>query len=262
MTIRSISATFALAALAVTACTGAKERSPGEVLSQDSALAGSVRQADTSAYSEAADVAMAFDPDSARPTPGTVPTPGTQPAVPMRVKPAATQAGASPPARAPMRPAPATIHPEPIPQARMTPAPAPARAPAREPELAPPVTESPSSAATLLREREPCASPAAPDQRRCLLLHLSRSDVTLDRNYQALIASMKREAGTPAGAKEPESVQQLRVAQRAWLVYRDTECRRRNRGREGPLWAPTRAQCLGEFSAQRAEELAKALARR
>jgi uncharacterized protein YecT (DUF1311 family) len=51
------------------------------------------------------------------------------------------------------------------------------------------------------------------------------------------------------------------VAQRSWLVYRDTECRRRNRGKEGPLWAPTRAECLAEFSGQRANELSAALAK-
>lgn len=96
-----------------------------------------------------------------------------------------------------------------------------------------------------------------PDQRQCLLAYLARSDVTLDRNYQATIRRLKSEAGTPAGAPEPESVQRLRVAQRAWLVYRDTECRNRNRGQEGPLWAPVRARCLGEFSQARADELAK-----
>jgi uncharacterized protein YecT (DUF1311 family) len=107
-----------------------------------------------------------------------------------------------------------------------------------------------------------CASPAMPDQRRCLLTYLSRSDVTLDRNYQALIAALKREAGpTPAG-REPATVLRLRTAQRNWLVYRDDECRRRNEGKEGPLWAPTRAECLAEYSGQRAQELANALAAR
>jgi uncharacterized protein YecT (DUF1311 family) len=91
------------------------------------------------------------------------------------------------------------------------------------------------------------------------MLHLARSDVALDHTYRALIAQMKRAAGTSAGAKEPESVHQLREAQRAWLIYRDTECRRRNRGKEGPLWAPVRAQCLGEFSGNRQVELARAL---
>jgi uncharacterized protein YecT (DUF1311 family) len=54
-------------------------------------------------------------------------------------------------------------------------------------------------------------------------------------------------------------VERLRVAQRAWLVYRDTECRRRNHGHESTLWAPVRAQCLGEFSAAREQELASQL---
>jgi uncharacterized protein YecT (DUF1311 family) len=102
-----------------------------------------------------------------------------------------------------------------------------------------------------------CSSPASADQRRCLLAYLSRSDVTLTRNYQARIAEMKRDAGTAPGSPEPPSVQRLRQAQRAWLVYRDTECRNRTRGQEGPLWAPTRARCLAEYSAARARELSQ-----
>jgi len=107
-----------------------------------------------------------------------------------------------------------------------------------------------------------CASPAMPDQRRCLLSYLARTDVTLDRNYQALITALKREAGTPPGGPEPATVLRLRTAQRNWLVYRDDECRRRNEGKEGPLWAPTRAECLAEYSGQRSQELANALASR
>jgi uncharacterized protein YecT (DUF1311 family) len=107
-----------------------------------------------------------------------------------------------------------------------------------------------------------CASPALADQRRCLLSYLAHSDVTLDRNYQALITQLKREAGAPASGKEPATVLRLRTAQRNWLVYRDNECRRRNEGKEGPLWAPTRAQCLAEYSGQRAKELANALSTR
>ena len=104
-----------------------------------------------------------------------------------------------------------------------------------------------------------CASPALADQRRCLLSYLARSDLALDRNYQALITALKREAGAPARGTEPATVLRLRTAQRNWLVYRDNECRRRNEGKEGPLWAPTRAQCLAEYSEERAKELANAL---
>ena len=87
-----------------------------------------------------------------------------------------------------------------------------------------------------------CASPARDDQQRCLHGYLAKSDVVLDRSYQALITRLKAEAKTKAGAPEPPSVQRLRDAQRAWLVYRDDECRKRTVEREGPLWAPVRAQ--------------------
>lgn len=119
-----------------------------------------------------------------------------------------------------------------------------------------PVARTPANAAP-----QPCDSPSTADQRRCLMSYLARSDVGLDRTYQSLIAEMKRRAGTNAGDAEPDEVTRLRVAQRAWLVYRDTECRRRNRGKEGPLWAPVRAQCLGEFSGERQDELAGSLSK-
>ena len=107
-----------------------------------------------------------------------------------------------------------------------------------------------------------CASPAREDQQRCLMGYLAKSDLMLDRYYQALILRLKSESGTKAGASEPPSVQRLRSAQRAWLVYRDDECRKRTRASEGPLWAPVRAKCLAEYSALRARELDDALAKR
>ena len=92
--------------------------------------------------------------------------------------------------------------------------------------------------------------------------YLAKSDALLDRYYQALILRLESEAGTTSRSAEPASVQRLRTAQRAWLVYRDDECRKRTRAREGPLWAPVRAQCLAGYSAVRAQELRDALARR
>ena len=294
MTTRSLSTTLAIAVLFVSGCgDGTQEQSPGEVLARDSSLASDLKQADTSAFAEAADVAMAFDPDSAMPpvetaTPAREPVtpPAPEPdrapptavaSVPMRVnrtsppavspspsRPAPSRPAPSRPTQ--MRPTPATIHPDPIPERGISSTPGNLVASNR-------ATPARSNAATILERvpgatlppagsDKPCASPDAPNQRRCLMLHLARSDVMLDRTYQSLIADMKRAAGTPVGAKEPASVEQLRVSQRAWLVYRDTECRRRNRGKEGPLWAPVRAQCLGEFSGQRTEELAQALKER
>jgi uncharacterized protein YecT (DUF1311 family) len=255
MTIRTLSLAVAFAAVGAACGDDTEQQSPGEVLARDSSLASDLKQADTSAFAEAADVAMAFNPDSAMPGP-------TNPAVPMRIDrgapaapaaPAPRPAAAEPAVRPPMRPVPATIHPDPIPTRRL-----------------PTARDGGSSASTILEKvpgaalppvsrSAPCASPATSDQRRCLMMHLARSDVGLDRTYQALIAALKREEGTPLGAKEPESVHQLRVAQRAWLVYRDTECRQRNRGKEGPLWAPVRAACLAEFSGAREEELGRLL---
>jgi uncharacterized protein YecT (DUF1311 family) len=78
----------------------------------------------------------------------------------------------------------------------------------------------------------------------------------MNRIYRALITEMRLQEGTRPGAKDPASVQRLRVAQRAWLVQRDTECRRRGRGREGARWARPRVRCLGNFANQRANELA------
>lgn len=107
-----------------------------------------------------------------------------------------------------------------------------------------------------------CASPAREDQQRCLLGYLAKSDAALERSYQSLIDRLKTEAGTKAKGPEPLSVQRLRNAQRAWLVYRDDECRKRTAAREGPLWAPVRAPCLAEYSTLRARELDDALAKR
>jgi len=127
-------------------------------------------------------------------------------------------------------------------------------------DLATPAASSSASAEGYLGPA--CASPALPDQRRCLSAYLARSDVTLDRHYQSLIAALKREAGKQAGDREPPTVVRLRTAQRNWLVYRDDECRRRSAGTEGPLWAPTRAKCLAEYSALRTQELENALSSR
>lgn len=107
-----------------------------------------------------------------------------------------------------------------------------------------------------------CASPARDDQQRCLQGYLAKSDLVLDRYYQALILRLKSEAGSKSGAAEPPAVRRLRDAQRAWLVYRDDECRKRTSAREGPLWAPVRAKCLSEYSSLRARELDDALTKR
>lgn len=101
-----------------------------------------------------------------------------------------------------------------------------------------------------------CTSPTQENQSECIRVSIAAADARLNRIYRALITEMRRKEGVPAGSKDPASVQRLRVAQRQWLVYRDNECRRLGRGKEGALWARPRARCLGQFSARRANELA------
>lgn len=132
---------------------------------------------------------------------------------------------------------------------------------------APATTSSVSNVATSSPSAEgylgpSCASPVPDDQQRCLLGYLAKSDLALDRKYEALISRLKAEAGSRGRAPEPLPVQRLRAAQRAWLVYRNDECRKRTIDREGPLWAPVRAQCLAEYAAFRTRELDDALAKR
>jgi uncharacterized protein YecT (DUF1311 family) len=104
-----------------------------------------------------------------------------------------------------------------------------------------------------------CASPRAADQQRCLTVYLASYDARLNRTYQSLVDALVRQAGTPTGAAEPQSVRRLRAAQRAWLQRRDAECRASGRITEGPLWAPSRARCLGDQATQREHELAAEL---
>jgi uncharacterized protein YecT (DUF1311 family) len=117
-------------------------------------------------------------------------------------------------------------------------------------------TAKPKAAAPKLSGARACSSPTQENQSECIRVLIAAADTRLNRIYRALITEMRRQEGVPPAAKDPPSVQRLRVAQRAWLVYRDSECRRRGRGKEGKLWARPRARCLGEFSGRRANELA------
>jgi uncharacterized protein YecT (DUF1311 family) len=141
------------------------------------------------------------------------------------------------------------------------PAPAPAPPPARSAVTAPPPaepsreTEVPKKAAVKLTGTRACNATGLENQSECLRALLPAADARMNRIYRALITEMRRQEGVPRGAKDPASVQRLRVTQRAWLVSRDTECRRRGKGKEGARWARPRVRCLGDFANRRANEL-------
>ncbi len=128
------------------------------------------------------------------------------------------------------------------------PAPAPAPPPARE-------VETPKKAAARLTGTRACNATGLENQNECLRALLPAADARMNRIYRALITEMRLKEGVKGNAKDPASVQRLRVAQRAWLVSRDTECRRRGKGKEGARWARPRVRCLGEFANRRANEL-------
>ena len=130
------------------------------------------------------------------------------------------------------------------------PAPQSATPPARPPVL------STRAAVPRLTGTRACSSPSPANQSECVKVTLAATDMRLNRIYRALMTEMRRQEGVARGAKDPPSVQRLRVSQRSWLVYRDNECRRRGRGKEGALWARPRVRCLGQFSVRRANELA------
>lgn len=125
-----------------------------------------------------------------------------------------------------------------------------------KPTAGPSAPKKAAAPAPRLTGTRACSSPTQDNQSECIRVSIAAADARLNRIYRALITEMRRKEGVPPGAKDPASVQKLRVAQRQWLVYRDNECRRLGRGKEGALWARPRARCLGQFSARRANELA------
>jgi uncharacterized protein YecT (DUF1311 family) len=168
-------------------------------------------------------------------------------------------------APSPARPSTGTVAPAaPAPSPRPS-APPPAavpKSPSRAAPLSPSsssrsrTTSTRSSAAARRKSRDPCDSPLLRDQQACVHETLADADKRLNGIYRSLITEMRHREGVTAGRKDPPSVERLRVAQRAWLLDRDTECRRRGRGKEGALWARPRVECLREFSTRRANELA------
>lgn len=111
---------------------------------------------------------------------------------------------------------------------------------------------------TTASERRPtdrCSSSNQDDQQACFSAAKARNDAELDRAYGDVIASMRRRANVGDSDPDPETVRDLRAAQRRWVDERDAECRRRGEGREGAQWAQSRAQCFAEFSAERTRQL-------
>jgi uncharacterized protein YecT (DUF1311 family) len=118
----------------------------------------------------------------------------------------------------------------------------------------------PAVAAPHIEPSPSCNSPAAADQRQCLMSYIAISDTGLNRIYKELIAELRRRAGAGEGDPDPEQVRRVREGERAWVAFRDKECLERSRATEGKLWALPRAKCLAEYSRVREAQLAEMLA--
>lgn len=235
--VQTVSAAFF--AVAMGACDSGKPSHTADELADDSALA--------------ADLALANRDTLLVDSIGALPPSMPQASDTMLAVPDSTVAVAKP-ATSPAVTSPGSLEGASRTKPPITPAPAPAK---------PTVTTTPAPSAPPVVSNAPkltgmraCNSPTLENQSECIRVSIAAGDARLNRIYRALITEMRRQEGVPGGAKDPPSVQRLRVAQRAWLVFRDTECRRRGRGKEGALWARPRGRCLAQFSAQRANELA------
>jgi uncharacterized protein YecT (DUF1311 family) len=106
-----------------------------------------------------------------------------------------------------------------------------------------------------------CAIAAAADQRACLDAYIAQGDAPLMQAFDALVVEMRRVAGTPPGALDPQTVDRVRVEQRAWLSIRNAECPRTRPAGSEPFWAQSRSECFVEMSASRTAELRDAVKR-
>ncbi|HET7458953.1 MAG TPA: protein kinase [Gemmatimonadaceae bacterium] len=98
-----------------------------------------------------------------------------------------------------------------------------------------------------------CRSAAPRDQRACFTALLADRDAPLNAAYVQLVRELRR--------VDPAAVAPLRGEETRWLADRDATCARDGRGREGALWAPSRAACLGDAADRRAAELSTRLSR-
>jgi uncharacterized protein YecT (DUF1311 family) len=243
----------ALAAFAIytTACDSGQPSRTADELAADSALAADLALANRDTL--LVDSIGAYrEPDAAErdtTTPVVAPAPASAPATVREQARFGDVVGSGSTAPKATAPAPVVEAPQPSTPAVTPPAPV---------NTAPATTTAPkpAAAAPKLSGTRACSSPTQENQSECIRVSIAASDARLNRIYRALITEMRRQEKVAPGAKDPPSVQRLRVSQRAWVVYRDTECRKRGRGNEGALWARPRARCLADFAGRRANELA------
>ena len=103
---------------------------------------------------------------------------------------------------------------------------------------------------------EVCASTEVGDQRTCLGLLIKENDVELNAVFRRLVTAMRRKANIADQDPEPQTIVDLREAEKKWVDDRDVACRGTG---SGPLYARTRAACYAGQSARRVRDLRQML---
>jgi serine/threonine protein kinase/uncharacterized protein YecT (DUF1311 family) len=124
-----------------------------------------------------------------------------------------------------------------------------------------PSATAPSSGNPVSTPSPRCLLGATADQLACLDTYIAINDAPLTQAFDALVAELRRRAGTPVGAPDPPTVQRVRVEQRAWLSVRNSECPRTRPPGGGPFWAEAQSQCFAEMAVSRTAELRDAVRR-
>ena len=128
------------------------------------------------------------------------------------------------------------------------------------PTIAPPGTGDTSSlprdSARMRTINETCASAEPGDQRTCLAQLIKENDVELNSVFRRLVTAMRRKANIADQDPEPQSLVDLREAEKKWVGDRDVACRGVG---AGPRYARTRAACYADQSAKRTRELRQML---
>ena len=128
------------------------------------------------------------------------------------------------------------------------------------PTIVPPGTNDTSSlprdSARLRTTNEICASADPGDQRACLGQLIKENDTELNSVFRRLVTAMRRKANIADQDPEPQSLVDLREAEKKWVGDRDVACRGAG---SGPRYARARAACYADQSAKRLRELRQML---
>jgi uncharacterized protein YecT (DUF1311 family) len=126
------------------------------------------------------------------------------------------------------------------------------------PTIVPPGDTStlPRDSAHVRTVNELCESVETGDQRACLAQLIKDNDVELNSVFRRLVTAMRRKANIADQDPEPQSLVDLREAEKKWVGDRDVACRGVG---SGPRYARPRAACYADQSSKRTAQLRQML---